>query len=89
MFSKFFNKEKMIMKYGKNLNDTGNISVQISLLTLKINHLKSHFLKHKKDHSSKRGLLSMVSKRRKLLIYLKKKFFNIYINLIEDLNIRR
>ncbi|WP_343190169.1 30S ribosomal protein S15 [Buchnera aphidicola (Mollitrichosiphum nigrofasciatum)] len=83
------NKKVLIIKYGQNILNTGNISVQIISLTLKINNLQKHFLLHKKDHSGKRGLLNMVSRRRKLLTYLKRKFLNIYINLIRELNLRR
>ena len=81
-------KEK-ILEYGKNEKDSGNTEVQVVLLTHQINHLQLHFSQHKKDHSSRRGLLNMVSKRRKLLNYLKKKNISRYNTLIENLNLRR
>ncbi|QCI18344.1 30S ribosomal protein S15 [Buchnera aphidicola (Aphis nasturtii)] len=81
-------KEK-ILKYGKNDKDSGNTKVQIALLTYQINHLQLHFSQHKKDHSSRRGLLKMVSKRRKLLNYLKKKNISSYSLLIDKLHLRR
>ncbi|QCI18910.1 30S ribosomal protein S15 [Buchnera aphidicola] len=81
-------KEKII-KYGKNNKDSGITEVQVALLTHQINHLQLHFSQHKKDHSSRRGLLNMVSKRRKLLNYLKKKDISRYNILIENLNLRR
>ncbi|CAL4324002.1 30S ribosomal protein S15 [Buchnera aphidicola (Protaphis terricola)] len=81
--------QSIILKYGKNNKDTGNTKVQIVLLTNQINHLQLHFNKHKKDHSGRRGLLNMVSRRRRLLNYLKKKNISYYTTLIENLNLRR
>ncbi|CUR53222.1 30S ribosomal protein S15 [Buchnera aphidicola] len=69
-------------------NKSGTSNFQISLLTKKINFLHSHFITHKKDHSSRRGLLKMVSIRRKLLNYLKKKDYLTYSNLIKNLGLR-
>ncbi|WP_348769351.1 30S ribosomal protein S15 [Buchnera aphidicola] len=83
------NTKEKIIKYGKNNQDSGNTEVQVALLTHQINHLQLHFSQHKKDHSSRRGLLNMVSKRRKLLNYLKKKNISRYTILIENLNLRR
>lgn len=83
------NIKENILKYGKNNKDSGKTEVQIALLTYQINHLQLHFSQHKKDHSSRRGLLNMVSKRRKLLNYLKKKNMSNYSKLIENLNLRR
>ncbi|WP_343154065.1 30S ribosomal protein S15 [Buchnera aphidicola (Aphis aurantii)] len=83
------NTKEKIIKYGKNDQDSGNTEVQVALLTHQINHLQLHFSQHKKDHSSRRGLLNMVSKRRKLLNYLKKKNISRYTILIENLNLRR
>ncbi|CAL4043164.1 30S ribosomal protein S15 [Buchnera aphidicola (Tetraneura ulmi)] len=82
-------KKKIIKKFGKNELDTGDTSVQIALLTNKINYLQKHFNYHKKDHCSRRGLLKMVSHRRKLLDYLKVKYVSKYISLIENLGLRR
>ncbi len=81
--------KKIILKYGKTKQDSGMTEVQIALLTTQINHLQKHFSQHKKDHCSRRGLLNMVSKRRKLLDYLKKKNISRYTTLIEDLSLRR
>ncbi|QIQ41395.1 MAG: 30S ribosomal protein S15 [Buchnera aphidicola (Aphis urticata)] len=83
------NIKENILKYGKNDKDSGNTKVQIALLTYQINHLQLHFSQHKKDHSSRRGLLKMVSKRRKLLNYLKKKNISSYSVLIDKLHLRR
>ncbi|WP_041069169.1 30S ribosomal protein S15 [Candidatus Ishikawella capsulata] len=83
------NKSDIIIKYGRNANDSGSVDVQIALLTAHIDHLKDHFIKHKKDHHSRRGLLHMVSQRRKLLDYLKNKSITRYTNLIAKLGIRR
>jgi len=81
--------KETILKYGQNEKNTGKTEVQIALLTNQINHLQLHFSQHKKDHCSRRGLLNMVSKRRKLLNYLKKKNISCYTKLIESLNLRR
>ena len=63
-------KLELIKKYGTNENDSGKSEVQIALLTKRINDLTSHFNEHKKDHHSRRGLMMMVGKRRRLLDYL-------------------
>ncbi|QCI25577.1 30S ribosomal protein S15 [Buchnera aphidicola (Sitobion avenae)] len=81
--------KKIIIKYGKSDTNSGMTEVQVVLLTKQINHLQTHFSQHKKDHCSRRGLLNMVSKRRKLLDYLKKKNISRYTALIEDLRLRR
>ncbi|CAL4322891.1 30S ribosomal protein S15 [Buchnera aphidicola] len=83
------NKQKIILQYGSNSKNCGNTEVQIALLTHTINDLQNHFSLHIKDHSSRRGLLKMVSKRRKLLDYLKFKSSLKYSNLIKKLNLRR
>ena len=69
--------------------DTGSPEVQIALLTQRINDLTEHLQTHQKDHHSRRGLLRIVSKRRRLLDYLKKTNFEGYKSLIADLGIRR
>jgi len=69
--------------------DTGSPEVQIALLSERINYLTEHFKVHKKDHHSRRGLLKLVSRRRKLLDYLKNCDTNRYKTLIERLGIRR
>ncbi|CAL4322084.1 30S ribosomal protein S15 [Buchnera aphidicola (Periphyllus testudinaceus)] len=83
------NMQKIISKYGMNNKDSGKSEVQIAILTNKINDLQKHFYIHKKDFSSRRGLLSMVSKRRKLLDYIKKKSILKYNFIIKNLKIRR
>ncbi|HKZ96209.1 MAG TPA: 30S ribosomal protein S15 [Hyphomicrobiaceae bacterium] len=70
-------------------NDTGSPEVQVAILTERINHLTDHFKAHKKDNHSRRGLLKMVSQRRQLLDYLKRKDESRYQKIIEKLGIRR
>ncbi|EFL91713.1 30S ribosomal subunit protein S15 [Candidatus Regiella insecticola LSR1] len=82
-------KAKIIADFGRNANDTGSSEVQIALLTAQINHLQGHFSEHKKDHHSRRGLLRMVSSRRKLLDYLKRTKIESYSDLIKRLGLRR
>ncbi len=69
--------------------DTGSPEVQVALLTYRINHLNNHLKEHKKDHHSRRGLLKMVGKRRRLLNYLKKTDIMRYRNLLERLGLRK
>ena len=82
-------KLELIKKYGTNENDSGKSEVQIALLTKRINDLTSHFNVHKKDHHSRRGLLMMVGKRRRLLDYLKRKDIERYRTIIKEMNIRK
>lgn len=82
-------KAELVKEYGQGENDTGSPEVQVALLTANINELQSHFKAHAKDHHSRRGLLRMVSQRRKLLDYLKRKNNQRYAKLIESLGIRR
>lgn len=82
-------KLEIIKKYGKNEKDSGTSEVQIALLTKRINDLTSHFDAHKKDHHSRRGLMMMVGKRRRLLDYLMKKDIERYRTIIKELNIRK
>ena len=82
-------KVEIIKKYGRNENDSGRPEVQIALLTKRINDLTNHFDNHKKDHHSRRGLMMMVGKRRRLLDYLVKKDIERYRAIIKDLNIRK
>ena len=70
-------------------NDTGSPEVQVALLTAQINHLQDHFKEHIHDHHSRRGLLRMVSARRKLLAYLKRTEATRYNELIQKLGLRR
>jgi small subunit ribosomal protein S15 len=81
-------KNDVIAKYRLHENDRGSAPVQIALLTARINELTDHFRTHKKDHHSRRGLLMMVGKRRRLLDYLKKNDVERYRSLIEDLGLR-
>jgi small subunit ribosomal protein S15 len=69
--------------------DTGSPEVQVALLTARINHLTPHFKANKKDHHGRRGLLRMVSRRRKLLDYLKSKDASRYVALIQKLGLRK
>jgi small subunit ribosomal protein S15 len=81
-------KDGIIRKYQLHASDRGSAPVQIALLTERINYLTDHFRKHKKDHHSRRGLLMMVGKRRRLLEYLKRTDLDRYRQLIEDLGLR-
>jgi small subunit ribosomal protein S15 len=82
-------KQEIIEKYRLHDRDTGSPEVQIAILTEKIRRLSEHLKEHKKDHSSRRGLLKMVGRRRKLLNYLKEKDYDKYLQLIESLNLRK
>ena len=82
-------KAEIVEKFGRNGTDTGSPEVQVALLTASINHLQGHFKAHKGDHHSRRGLLRMVSRRRKLLDYLKGKNLSRYQDLIKRLGLRR
>ena len=81
-------KAKIITEYKLTEADTGSPEVQVAILSAKINRLTEHFDTHKRDFHSRRGLLRMVSHRRKLLSYLKNKDFERYRNLIKRLGIR-
>ena len=81
-------KAPVIRKYQLHENDRGSAPVQVALLTQRINDLTDHFRQHKKDHHSRRGLLMMVGKRRRLLDYLKRTDLERYRSLIEDLGLR-
>lgn len=83
------NKSEIVAKFQRVEGDTGSPEVQVALLTARINHLTDHFKVHTKDHHSRRGLLRMVSRRRKLLDYLKRTDLNAYRALIEALNLRK
>ena len=81
--------QAIIKEYQKDASDTGSVDVQIALLTARIRHLTEHFKTHKKDHHSRRGLLKLVSQRKKLLSYIKSNDINSYANLISRLGIRK
>tara|TARA_B100000614_G_scaffold66105_1_gene58457 strand:- start:115 stop:384 length:270 start_codon:yes stop_codon:yes gene_type:complete len=80
---------KLVKKFGKNEKNTGSSAAQISILTERINNITDHLRDNKKDHSGRRGLLIMVSKRRKLLNYIKKRNVAEYMELIKELKIRK
>jgi small subunit ribosomal protein S15 len=82
-------KEKIIGDFKTHARDTGSADVQIALLTERINLLGEHFKQHKKDFHSRRGLLMLVGKRRRLLNYLKKKDIKKYEGIIEKLSLRK
>lgn len=82
-------KEKIIGKFKVHGEDTGSAEVQIALLTGRINDLTEHFKVYKKDHHSRRGLLQMVSQRRKLLDYLRKEDINRYRAIVDKLGLRK
>ena len=82
-------KSSIIDVYGIHKTDTGSPEVQIALLSDRIGHLTDHFKTHNKDHHSRRGLLKMVGKRRRLLDYLKRRDLTRYQDLIGRLGIRK
>jgi len=82
-------KTELIEQYRQSDEDTGSPEVQIAVLTYRINELSEHLQRHKKDHASRRGLLMLVSRRRRLLDYVRVKDVNRYVDLLERLNIRK
>ena len=82
-------KKQVIEDHRRSDGDTGSSEVQVALLTARINQLSGHFKSHKKDHHSRRGLLNIVSQRRRLLDYLKSRDVARYRSLIERLGLRR
>jgi small subunit ribosomal protein S15 len=82
-------KKTIIKEFATNKGDTGSPEVQAALLTEKINKLVEHLKEHKKDNHSRRGLLSMVSKRRRLLSYLQKKDLNRYTDLTKKIGLAK
>lgn len=82
-------KKEIFSKYGKSDADTGSPEAQIALFTERINRLTDHLKSHKKDHSTRLGLLKLVGKRRRLLNYLMKKDIEGYRKLIQQLGIRK
>jgi small subunit ribosomal protein S15 len=83
------NKSQIVSEYQRAPGDTGSPEVQVALLTARINGLTGHFKANAKDHHSRRGLLKMVSQRRKLLDYLKGRNADSYRSLIERLGLRK
>lgn len=82
-------KDELIKEYSKGDGDTGSPEVQIAILTTRINNLTEHMRANKKDHSTKRGLIGLVSRRRRLLDYLRQIEPDRYLDIIGRLNIRK
>ena len=82
-------KQELIGKYGRSGDDTGSAEVQVAMLTERINELTEHLRTHTKDHHSRRGLLKMVGKRRRLLRYLERHDLERYRSLVGELGLRR
>jgi small subunit ribosomal protein S15 len=82
-------KRELIDKYGRSEGDTGSTEVQVALLTERINELTEHLRSHTKDHHSRRGLLMLVGKRRRLLRYLESSDLERYRGLVAALGLRR
>jgi small subunit ribosomal protein S15 len=82
-------KREIVAKHGRGDGDTGSTEVQVALLTARINELTEHLRGHRKDHHSRRGLLMLVGKRRRLLKYLQSKDIDRYRSLIQELGLRR
>jgi small subunit ribosomal protein S15 len=82
-------KKELATKHGRDENDTGSAEVQVALLTERINELTEHLRTHSKDHHSRRGLLMMVGKRRRLLRYLERHDLERYRALVGELGLRR
>jgi small subunit ribosomal protein S15 len=82
-------KMEIVGEYGRDSADTGSSRVQIALLSKRIDELTEHLRTHKKDHHSRRGLLTLVGRRRRLLNYLQKRDLDGYRTLIKELGLRR
>jgi len=82
-------KREIVSQFGASAEDTGNTRVQVALLTARINDLTEHLRTHRQDHHSRRGLLMLVGKRRRLLNYLQKNDLEGYRALIRELGLRR
>lgn len=82
-------KTEIVEKFRQHASDTGSPEVQIALLTERITYLTEHFKTHKKDHHSRRGLLKLVSRRRRLLDYVRGNSVERYRNIIQELGIRK
>jgi len=82
-------KQEVIQEFKRDPNDTGSPEVQIAILTTRINNLTEHMREHKKDYATRRGLLAMVSRRRRLLDYLRKVEPQRYLEIIGRLGIRK
>jgi small subunit ribosomal protein S15 len=82
-------KQELTNKFGRDERDTGSTAVQVAMLTTRINELSGHLQEHKKDHHGRRGLLTMVGRRKRLLSYLEKTDYEAYKALIAELGLRR
>lgn len=82
-------KQNLIGRFQINDKDTGSSEVQISILTERIRNLTEHFKSHQKDNHSRKGLLTMVSTRKKLLNYLRKTDYDKYLKIIQELELRK
>jgi small subunit ribosomal protein S15 len=82
-------KRELIGKFGRDAQDTGSTEVQVAMLTQRINELTEHLRTHKHDHHSRRGLLRMVGRRRRLLQYLQREDIERYRALVKELGLRR
>ncbi len=82
-------KQELIAKFGDSATDTGKTEVQVALLTERINELTEHLRTHRKDHSSRRGLLMLVGRRRRFLNYLQHEDLECYRTVIRELGLRR
>ena len=82
-------KQEIVGKHGRSQEDTGSAHVQVALLTARVNELTEHLRAHPKDHYSRRGLLKLVGRRRRLLNYLQREDLEAYRALIKELGLRR
>jgi small subunit ribosomal protein S15 len=82
-------KNKIISKFQKRKKDTGSSEVQIALLTQRINYLTDHFKNNKKDNHSREGMIKLISRRRRLILYLKNRNLKKYEEIIKELNLRK
>lgn len=82
-------RQKLVSRFQKDHKDTGSSEVQVAILTERIKNLAGHFQAHKKDNHSRRGLLQMVSRRKKLLNYLRRNDFEKYAKVIQELELRK
>jgi small subunit ribosomal protein S15 len=82
-------KQELTAQFGDSTTDTGKTEVQVALLTARINHLTEHLREHRKDHHSRRGLLMLVGRRRRLLNYLQRSDLERYRALLRELGLRR
>ena len=83
-----FDKQEVVRKFRRHDTDSGSAQVQVAVLTGRINYLTDHFRVHSKDHHGRHGLLAMVSRRRRLLVYLRRSDLVGYRKLIEELGLR-